>query len=1048
MSQYYNFDENVFRDDVEDALQTVEKILDADRRPRPAEEVHHKYENKYELANYMTNISIVAQMNVLERLGFTPQIIQQLEDTKTKTTTLRFEASEICTFLKEQTVDVPDPYAVETVKERTSVLGSTPFKSKSSTIHKVIRKVNEYHWTVKAHWEITIFSGTEVDKKIMLQSRDSSTIVVTQSKDAPMEKVEKHTPVDLNLTWMLKQIDMENKATGFSIDVTKANTPRRNEQVEASMNFFCSRMNSWLYNVKSHFSRNLQRIISSIHNPAIPPPSHQEKLARQCSASGLFQPILPILEENKVKDGESVNDELLILEGGDNADAPQSVSTLALPSGISHAKKQECQLLLGKDTIQLLNAQVKSIDTKLKSLNEVFPASHQMKLFSIAEATVFLMLDHSEKLCLQYQHAIGYLEKMLENQLVAAIGKRVTNDDLEEFVRFHNAKFLTIPPKPFCHAIGRPNRFPYGVLSIESKGDSDNTIPIETMMRPVQMEAPLEVPLNAATTLQLTGNTYLHGWMHQRSESGGTNKSFQLSARARQFSSFMLVIGTMAGPNKLNPKDAIILQNKDEVLIPLLLEEIPSAKEFKDAIESLSPEQQRFAKSFRGMQLESSVFGVAVIQIKPQLEALLGLPEDSLAKEIKLTEDLMELFVEYQVPSDLLSYDELAVAVSTSEKVDIVRQNVKAVMSVVEGTKEKQLEAKTMKAEMAVASAAQELCFEQDTIPSIGASYGDYSPPPCGSMRRSAGGGGGGGRGGGRRGFAEVLGLGANFSRAPSREEGCGSPPPQVLLGRSKGNVIPKNRQLDRGAPPPPNSTDAVWIKQEPDYDWSSEKPKDALWKKEEPNYDWSGAQPFERPADGLVTLSTTSRDDDEPGEYKKQNVENNIVPNSTSKTKRSPSQAVDFTSIPKTLDATIEKFDKDSTLRSTKLKTMDTWSRKRQPDLLTKPTTNTLAAKDVKSESNKAYDLLDAISRSGSLPIAYSDLHVVVCVTHCFAKDVMATVVEDNVNPIEKLEMSTLLLGSAIHGTKPIELIAEEANRARFQSSFPLMLETEGGAV
>ena len=34
-----------------------------------------------------------------------------------------------------------------------------------------------------------------------------------------------------------------------------------------------------------------------------------------------------------------------------------------------------------------------------------------------------------------------------------------------------------------------------------------------------------------------------------------------------------------------------------------MLETIPTAKEFKDAISSLSPEQQRFCKAFRGMQL-------------------------------------------------------------------------------------------------------------------------------------------------------------------------------------------------------------------------------------------------------------------------------------------------------------------------------------------------------------------------------------------------------------------------------------------------------------
>jgi hypothetical protein len=55
--------------------------------------------------------------------------------------------------------------------------------------------------------------------------------------------------------------------------------------------------------------------------------------------------------------------------------------------------------------------------------------------------------------------------------------------------------------------------------------------------------------------------------------------------------------------------------------------------------------------------LESSLFGILVIQIKPQLEVLLNLPEASLTKEIQLTQDLLELFIKYQIPSDLLSYE-------------------------------------------------------------------------------------------------------------------------------------------------------------------------------------------------------------------------------------------------------------------------------------------------------------------------------------------------------------------------------------------------------
>lgn len=92
---------------------------------------------------------------------------------------------------------------------------------------------------------------------------------------------------------------------------------------------------------------------------------------------------------------------------------------------------------------------------------------------------------------------------------------------------------------------------------------------------------------------------------------------------------------------------------------------------FRDAIESLSPEQQRFAKAFRSMQLASTLFGICVIQIKPQvrvgawvvtwlpsqccavaqLERLLNLPAESLTKEIRLMQDLQSLFIEYQVPS-------------------------------------------------------------------------------------------------------------------------------------------------------------------------------------------------------------------------------------------------------------------------------------------------------------------------------------------------------------------------------------------------------------
>ena len=127
--------------------------------------------------------------------------------------------------------------------------------------------------------------------------------------------------------------------------------------------------------------------------------------------------------------------------------------------------------------------------------------------------------------------------------------------------------------------------------------------------------------------------------------------------------------------------------DRAELLIPLLLQELPTPGEFRRAVESLSPEQRRFAESFRRMQLESTLFAVAVIQIKPQLEAVLNLPPNSLTKEILLTQRLMALFIDHQVPADLMSFDgqtDSPDALTVAKKVDRVKQHVESLQEMLE----------------------------------------------------------------------------------------------------------------------------------------------------------------------------------------------------------------------------------------------------------------------------------------------------------------------------------------------------------------------------
>ena len=158
----------------------------------------------------------------------------------------------------------------------------------------------------------------------------------------------------------------------------------------------------------------------------------------------------------------------------------------------------------------------------------------------------------------------------------------------------------------------------------------------------------------------------------------------------------------------------------------------------------------------------------------------------------------------------------------------------------------------------------------------------------------------------------------------------------------------------------------------------------------------------------------------------------------------KAPGTGEDFTMIPNMLDAKLEKYDQDGAIKSTIVKAGTPWSRRRQENFLTDPKMSSLAADDIQTEKKKAFDLLDAISRSGTLAIDCSELHVVVAVSHCFENDVMGTVIRDNVNPIAKVERSSLLLASTVHAQPASVLIANELDALRLTTAFPRLFAAE----
>lgn len=152
----------------------------------------------------------------------------------------------------------------------------------------------------------------------------------------------------------------------------------------------------------------------------------------------------------------------------------------------------------------------------------------------------------------------------------------------------------------------------------------------------------------------------------------------------------------------------------------------------------------------------------------------------------------------------------------------------------------------------------------------------------------------------------------------------------------------------------------------------------------------------------------------------------------------------VDYTQIPLELDRRFEELDEDNALRPTIIKPGRTWTLRRRESLLSEPEVSTLGEAEQRSERDRAFDLLDALSRSGSLPIAEASLHVVVAATHAFDKTLTQTVIQRSVNPIERIERSSLIVAATIHQTSPAKLTRPE-HLERVQTFAPALFAGEG---
>ena len=260
---------------------------------------------------------------------------------------------------------------------------------------------------------------------------------------------------------------------------------------------------------------------------------------------------------------------------------------------------------------------------------------------------------------------IGVQYKIKQN-IIECLGKRVKIDDFRKLMHFwYHSKIASSLPsenilQPFSYSIKRDD-----ISSVEGKiqlfsNEQNKKEVVNTFVQKIpkhKMNQKINFQLSSASNIVLAGDTFLHGWLEYEFNSI-MRKEFTLQIEPATFGTFIVLIGNFTYENQFEPTYAkIVIKEKQNtpIEVPIQISKIPSLRQFKKSIQSLSNNQKDFSILMRDKTLSTSLLGVCIIQVKPQLEKLLKLPSYFLTKEIRFTYKLIKLFTQFNIPSDLLS---------------------------------------------------------------------------------------------------------------------------------------------------------------------------------------------------------------------------------------------------------------------------------------------------------------------------------------------------------------------------------------------------------
>ena len=502
-----NFQDYVFRERVDKCLEKTRLLLHRTKHLAAPQDVAHQYNDKYLVAEYLTNSAIGCFSTSLIRLGLSaPNLTKLVSWARTQDVSLRLESTERCVFVKETKRDV-----ASATRNEVNVTGFAMITSRQVTT------VTEKLYTFTAHYELVAFRGVgdKVDDRIVLQSRNCQQDITTASRSSPYPAA--HTNhFDVNISWLLRCMDDKLMQIAFSIDreMKGCHTPSRNSQVSDALVFF-QKFNDWGVNVHGYFFGSLFEV-QLMHTAAN---AVRQDLQSICT-DDIFVPVVPLMCVGSSMVGSDVRE-----NGDTQSDDREETAIQTVSNGPS--------VILDAATVsQLLSEHARSLDAKCSTLMQLFPSCEssgsgpasdiagsqgaKSPIITVAEAKLFVIVLHLHNVGVHYAEGIQHLENLLRQQLVAAVGKTLQASDFTAYMRFHNRKLFknAFQPRPFSHAVRRTvQHSPEGSFRIEEQslpGSISEPIYTACCSRSASEAAPMQFALDASTNVTFGGDRHLH----------------------------------------------------------------------------------------------------------------------------------------------------------------------------------------------------------------------------------------------------------------------------------------------------------------------------------------------------------------------------------------------------------------------------------------------------------------------------------------------------------------------------------------------------------